>query len=44
MGFNLIYWTHMGSSYFLVCSNLKKCGFFFEKWQFIWADMGGGRA
>ena len=28
MGFNLIYWTHMGSSYFLVGSNLENVAVF----------------
>ena len=31
VGFNLIYWTSMGGSYFLLGSNLKKYGKFWKK-------------
>ena len=37
MGFNLIYWTPMGGSYFLLGSNLEKYG----KQPFFQADMAG---
>ena len=30
MGFDLIYWTHVSSSYFLVGSNLENCGQFLK--------------
>ena len=43
MDFNLIYLTHMGGSYFLVGSNLEKCGHFRKNSCFsgrIWPDWG----
>ena len=52
MGFKIIYWTPMSSSYFLQCSNLEKCGIFLKNGCFsrrlwpdwentTWADMAG---
>ena len=41
MGFNLIYWTTMGGSYFLLGSNLEKFWKTLEKQPFFWADMAG---
>ena len=43
MGFNLIYWTTVGGSYFLLGSNLEKCGNFWKNGRFsgrIWPDWG----
>ena len=43
MGFNLIYWTPMSSSYFLYGSFLEKYGFFWKNGRFsgrIWPDLG----
>ena len=39
MGFNLIYWTPLGGSYFLLGSNLEKYEKKMEKRQ-IWPDWG----
>ena len=41
MGFNLIYWTPMGGSYFLLGSNLEKFWKILEKRPFFRADMAG---
>ena len=41
MGFNLIYCTPMGGSYFLSCSNLEKYGKFWKNGRFFQADMAG---
>ena len=41
--FNLIYWTSMGGLYFLLSSNLEKCGKFGKNGRFsgrIWPDWG----
>ena len=43
MGFNLIYWTPMSSSYFFEGSNLEKYGTFWKNGRFsgrIWPDWG----
>ena len=43
MGFNLIYWTPMGGSYFIWGSNLEKYGNFWKNGRFsgrIWLDWG----
>ena len=43
MGFNLIYWSSMGGSYFLLGSNLEKYGKFWKNGRFsgrIWPDWG----
>ena len=43
MGFNLIYWTSMGGSYFLLGSSLEKYGQFWKNGRFsgrIWPDWG----
>ena len=41
MGFNLIYWTPMGNSYFLLGSNLEKYGKFWKKAVFPGRYMAG---
>ena len=43
ISFNLIYWTSMGGLYFLLSSNLEKCGKFWKNGRFsgrIWPDWG----
>ena len=43
MGFDLIYWTPMSSSYFLYGSILEKCDFLWKNSYFsgwIWPDWG----
>ena len=43
MGFKMIYWTPISSSYFLKGSILEKCGFYFKNGRFsgrIWPDWG----
>ena len=40
-GFNLIYWTTMSGSNFLMGSNLEKCGNFWKNGRFFRADMAG---
>ena len=39
MGFNLIYWTPMGGSYFFGGSNLEKYGIFLKNGR-LWPDWG----
>ena len=41
MGFNLTYWTPMGSCYIFMGSNLKKIWKILEKLRFFRADMAG---
>ena len=41
MGFDLVYWTTMGGSYFLVSSNLEKYGKLGKNSIFFWTDMAG---
>ena len=43
MGFNLIYWSSMGGSNFLLGTNLEKYGKFWKNGRFsgrIWPDWG----